>query len=351
MNENTWEISVLDQPEDDASQSARAANPTPTAGLSFTNAGNNLIYCDNPEAFGVSPSTLACMWGASVGTAFKDVELYTNIYNGFNNNSAYRFGIAVQNTTGSAVTITYKYAGNACFSDAENGSLSITGAVQRSFLTASTKTKSIPAGSTAILDCTDKYFKTGLSAWIYFHGCLKASVSSGVYLRVFIAGANQVNNIAGLFQIPVASWGGNLAEIKNNLFCGEVSYSQKNCTMDASSGQVYVLNEWPSDGLNSNEYTRSSSYINGGLNVLTGNYGVIYRMNIRNASNKKIRITPYWTRANAASLVVRFNGGSWEAVNIPYNGCIYRSLGSSSTQTVEMMLPGGNFGNNTVDFF
>lgn len=335
-----------------AEQLAAAANVLtypPTIGLTFTNAGNNLIYCDNPESVNLGASTLACMWGASVGTAYKDVETYAHLYNKDGSTGAFHFGIAVQNTTSSAVTITYKHAGNSCDSG-DSVVKEIADDVQAAYLTGSTKTLKVAAGGLAILCSTSgKFSASNKGASLTFHSCLKASVASGVYFRVFIAGANKKNSLTELFNISKANWGGG-GTIYDNMFCGEVGYSQKNCTMDAASGHTYVLNEWrPS--INKNEYPSAITYIDGGLNILTGNYGVIYKMTIQNASGKRIRIVPDWTKASTATLVARFNGGAWKALGkTTTNGCWYVSLGTGSTATVETMLPGGNFGNLAVFF-
>lgn len=348
MQENIFEIESLDT----ATSVARSAA---TAGLTFTNAGNNLVYCDNPEFYTLYSNGMHCNWGASIGTTYKDVEMYLNVGNGNKGTGQFRFGIAVQNTTGSAVTITYKYAGKHCSS--ANGSISISDEAQLAYLTAATKTKRIAANSVALLEGTDAAFAgANLSHWAIFHACLKASVSSGVYFRVFIAGASKMSNYTELFNIPLASWMPLNYSMPDKLFCGELGYSQKNCTMNANSSGTYVLCEWPKNK-NANEYSTAITHKSGGNTILPGNYGVIYKMTIQNASGKRIRIVPYWDNPSESmtnrevSLVARFNGGTWQKLtHITMNQCWYRSLGSNSTATVEIMLPGGNCGDLFVSF-
>lgn len=53
MQENIFEIESLDT----ATSVARSAA---TAGLSFTNAGNNLVYCDNPEFYTLYSNGMEC---------------------------------------------------------------------------------------------------------------------------------------------------------------------------------------------------------------------------------------------------------------------------------------------------
>lgn len=348
MQENIFEVETLDV-------SARAAKSAAAVGVTFTNAGNNLVYCDNPEFYTLYSNGMHCNWGASVGTAYKDVEMYLNVGNGDKGTGKFRFGIAVQNTTGSAVTVTYKYAGRHCSS--AKGSISISDEAQLAYLTAATKTKRIAANSVALLDATDAAFEgSTLSHWAIFHACLKAFVASGVYFRVFIAGASKLSSYTELFNIPLTSWMPLNYSMPDRLFCGELGYSQKNCTMNANSTSTYVLCEWP-QGVNRNEYSSAITHKSGGNTILPGNYGVIYKMTIQNASGKRIRIVPFWDNpyesmdGKEVSLVARFNGGSWQTLqHITMNQCWYRSLGSSSTATVEIMLPGGNCGDLFISF-
>lgn len=53
MQENIFEVETL-------GVSARAAKSAATAGVTFTNAGNNLIYCDNPEFYALYSSGTYC---------------------------------------------------------------------------------------------------------------------------------------------------------------------------------------------------------------------------------------------------------------------------------------------------
>lgn len=341
MDEKIFEVGTIDQNEVKALAAA-------TAGLSFTSSGNHLIYCDNPESMTCGANTLACMWGASVGTAYKDVELYAHLWNGYGSAGAIRYGIAIQNTTGSAVTITYKCAAAKADSGVDNAALTITDQVQYDWITGSTRTMSVAAGAKVFLCGQDTTFKgSGYSATVNFHASIKASVASGVYFRVFVAGANKKTSMTELFSTTVSQWA---AADSDAFFCGELGYSQKNCTVSANTTNTYMLNEWqPSK--NSGEYTPVVQYKSGGKSVHPGNYGVIYKMTITNASGKKIKIIPYWENATKASAVARLNGGSWKKLTqIAPNGCWYMSLGTSSTATFEMILPGGNYGNMAVSF-
>ena len=354
MPENKFEVEMLNGTNASA---AALALPEPNTSITFGSAGNQLVYYDNPETIDVTASTLACMWRASVGTTLKDVELYTHLQSKGGYEGGFRYGIAVQNNTGSAVTITYKCSAQntkekATAGTLDNTALGITNKVLADFQNTSTfKTKRIPANSIAYL-CGGEGSFNGELHYITanLHACLKASVSSGVYFRVYVASKSKQDNMSELFSTTVSGW----ASAVGNFFCGEIGYSQKTCTLDASqTSKVYVLNDWRPKR-NQNEYQPVVSYKKNGLDVLSGNYGVIYRLTVNKASNRKIKIIPDWNNplVTAQTLVGRINGGSWEEFTpLKTEGsCWYRSLGSSNTAIVELILPGGNCGNLTVLF-
>ena len=68
MSENKFEVEMLNGTNASA---AALALPEHNTSITFGSAGNQLVYCDNPETIDVTASTLACMWRASVGTTLK----------------------------------------------------------------------------------------------------------------------------------------------------------------------------------------------------------------------------------------------------------------------------------------
>lgn len=324
--------------------------------LAFASAGNNSVYCDSPEEFNVGASYMVCMWGASVGTAYKDVELYSHLKNADVSSTKFRFGIAVQNTTSQAVRIDYKYAGKYVDRGGSAGdadALSITDTVLYDYINGATKTANVPAGGMVLLAFTNGQYKDGShGASINFHGRLKASVASGVYFRVFVAGANKINSLSELFKIPVASW----EQADYRFFCGELSYSQKNATLNASGANKYLINEWSVvNGVeqlnNTGEYEGVLQVKEGGLRKHAGNYGIIYHLTIHNARGKRIRITPTRVATKASGIGKFPDTNTWgKLAQIPSGGCWYRNLGNTDTATVDFILPGGNNGNLEVSF-
>jgi len=316
-------------------------------GMTFTKNSQNFIYSDNPESFTVSSNSLLYQWGCSVGTSFKDFEMYHHLWNGDMGNTAFRTGIAVQNLNSSSVNITYK-----CKSDSEdegnsgdNLALTITPNVLKNFLEANTTTISIPANSIKYVDgCTGNFTK-GSSKFVTVRGTIKSSVASKVYIRLFVAGANKVSSMNELFGIESPMAG------VQDAFTGELTYTQKNVSLSASSSSTYRFFEWrPSKNIN--EYDGVLTHKNPGSSQFGGNYGVIYKLNISNASGKKIKITPLWSSSRTkATIVYRINSGGWIARSaISTGGCWYLPLGTSSNATFEMLLPGGNHGNYDITF-
>lgn len=318
------------------------------SGMTFTKNSTNFIYSDSPEAFTVSSNSLLYQWGCSIGTSFKDFEMYHHLYNGDMGNTQFRAGIAVQNLNSSAITITYICAGNAInesSSDGDSKALTVTPNVLKTYLNSSTKTITVPAKSVKYIDGYTGNFTKGYAKFVTVRGKIKSSVSSNVYIRLFVAGANKISSISELFGLKTYEKG------NSNYFTGELSYTQKNVSLNANSTATYRFFEWPTE-YNKNEYTGVVTNKPTAASIHAGNFGVIYKLNISNASGKKIKITPSWTASRTkATIVYRINSGGWIARDVISTGaCWYLSLGNSSSATFEMILPGGNHGNFDVTF-
>lgn len=319
------------------------------ASMTFTNGGNNLIYSDNPEAFSVSPDDLHYQWGVSLSTAFKDVEMYHVLYNGWGAGSQkqIRAGVAIRNSNSSPVTITYKGASDSYDVGTAN-SVDRTPTVLRNFFNASPQTLTIPAWGTAFVYGHTTRFDGVHSKFVFVRAQFKSSLSSNVWMRVFVAGENKLSSVNDLFSIasPVAG--------SSPSFTGELSYNQKNVSLSANSTNTYKFCEHP-QSLNYQEYTGVISYKTGGSSKSwnAGNYGVIYRISISNANAKTIRIRPDWSISGrtSASVVYRVNGGPWTTPGTIGTGSSWVTfLGTGSNATFEFVLPGGNFGNYIINF-
>lgn len=333
--------------------------------LKFVSSGNHFVFSDNPESFTLAAGYLKYLWGCGVGTEFKDVEMYHHLWNGYSGTGAISFGVAVQNTTGAPVTITYRY--HADFADTgkktnkpSEGAIAsgdaiactIVPKVLTGYLNKSTITKTVAAGSSAVIMASDTSFVKDCAKFIAFRGQLKASVSNGVYLRIFVSGSSSTSSglATKLFAIP------NYESGFEKHFCGELGYTQVSAAIDASdTGTYYKVFAHPS-GYNPGEYGSVVAHKPDGLNQLDGNYGVQYHLTLNNANGKKIWIEPDWTveKRTDATIVYRFNDGSWVARDTPIkmNGCWTLAIPqtSSGTATVDLIMPGGNFGNYFVYF-
>ena len=319
----------------------------PQQSLTFASSGEHLIYSDNKEDFTVSNTSKNYLWEFGVGTSYKDVEMYHLLYNG-NDHSPLRVGIAVQNTnaSGTSATITYKCATANLNSAGDGLALTVTPNALRTFLNASYQTKTISGQTSAFLCGYSGSFASGCPKFAFVRARIKASVSSGIYLRAFAIGSDNYNNVGSIFSISTVDPG------QVGHFCGELPYNQKTVSVDASINKSYHL--FGSTTNNTNEYdTAYTTPKSPGQTQLIGNYGVRYTFNITNASGKVINIFPDWAIGNrtSASLLYKLNSGAWTVGSIITSNMMWSlSLGTSSTATFSMYLAGGNCGNYIVYF-
>lgn len=315
-----------------------------------TNSGNNFVYSDNPEYLSTSYYDMHYLWGCSLGVAYKDVECYQVLTNGQVTSTAQcRVGVGVQNTTNSTVTIYYRSNGASMNNSSDASAQVLTRDVLTNFQNAGSSylsTTISPYNVKYIFGITDN-FAANTSKFFTIRGQLRSSLASGVYMRVFAAGSDTMNDMIKLFTptTPIAG--------ASPQFTGETDYTVKNALIAANTSDTWTL--FAAKNLNPNEYNNVLFYKTGSnyLNYSAGNFGVKYNFTITNAANKKIWIVPNWStpgRVNA-SLVFRINGGTWANTGTMTTGMgVYRALGSSSTATVECLLPGGNHGDWSMYF-
>ena len=314
--------------------------------ITLSSSGEHLIYCDNPEAFSVHNNSVVYLWGAGIGTTYKDVEMYHRFYNGWNNSSQLKMGIAIRNSNSTAATITYKCASGSLNGGGDSSALSTTPGVIRTFLNKSTSTASVPANGTIYLCGFTGNFVQGSSKFAFIRARLKSSKASNVYLRTFVVGENYINDMNGVFSISTPEAG------ESSHFCGELPYNQKSVSLDAT--QNYSYRFFGASTVNTNEYdTPYTTPKSPGQSLFIGNYGVRYTLNISNASGKVLNVVPDWTVSGrtAASLLYKLNSGSWTVGSVLSSGMMWSfSLGSNSSATFSFYLAGGNYGNYIVYF-
>ena len=329
-------------------QGSRAKTP-----LSFSRTGNNFVYSDNPESFTLSPDNLYSLWGGNLTASYKEFEMYHMLNNGWGNNASIYAVIAVYNSTRSTVTVTYKESTASLDIDPQSQSDALacpatTSMQQYYHESAWEKTVYVAAGEVVDLSNIVTQFKSKHRKFIGLRGCVKASVNSGVKFRVYVAGAEKRNYISELFTTE------QYETAVGTQFCGELPYSEVRATIPWSTSKKYMIFEHPVRN-NRDEYATAITYKDS-ISTLAGNFGVKYHLTITGTSGKYIWIEPDWTidGRTKATIVYRFNNGSWIARSTPItqNACWYLALptNSAGNTTVDIILPGGNFGNYWVYF-
>lgn len=328
--------------------------------LTFAKSGNYFVYSDNPESFGLVPDALHYMWGGSINQNKKtiDFELYHHLWNGWNDNKELRAGIALQNTTSSAITVTWKYEATAQDSSGDANARAYTPDVLKKFMDKSPTKFTVPAHSVLVLPGVTGHFNKGYAKFIFLRGQLTTTANSGLNYRVYIAGAYKISSVATtLFTLEEDEY----EPAVGTQFCGEVDYTQLspkigNANIDASDAtKKYLMFAWYGAISNENEYPVPVAKKPGGGQVLGGNFGVVYRLNLTSAAGHYIWIEPNWESRkenDTCTIIYRFNNGAWVSRPVPItrNGCWYLALPKTNSATVDIILPGGNNGNYWVYF-
>lgn len=312
-------------------------------GSTFSSSGNHLIYVNNPESFGLNSGDLIYLYGTDLDNSYKDVEFYHHLYNSWSNAGACRVGVAITNKGSEPAIITYKGSCTATLDGYNFAVIEDTAQVLKNFQNAEYQTVTLNPGEKKIVWSDDFRFTPGFSEFVYGRAQFKSNQNSGVRMRVFAAG--QTKTAEEVFKEPLPIKGVGYG------FCGELSYSEKNITLDADSSNNTNLCEWP-QSLNTYEYDGVVKSKTGASKYHAGNYGVVYNMTINNAANKKIIISPKWSQDRSyATLVYSVNNGPWIVGEKITTGMFWiEELGYEQTANVKFMLPGGNCGNYYVSF-
>lgn len=308
-----------------------------------TDSGNAFIFSDSPEEVKLKDNNqLIYMWGTSLGSDFKDVEMYHHVLKG-DATGTMRFGVAIWNAGTSATTITYKQNGVI-----QDGYISGNQFMQPianqlcQFFSSRTAEQILYPNSISFFtyDTTMDYNKS-----IWYRGQFKSSNSSDVWIRVFIAGNNKINSGAELFDI-------NEPEVATEpeFFTGEIAYTQKIPTRAISSNGTYKIFGIKKRN-NVNEYGTVNAYKVNGNKFLDGNYGVIYKYTISDGEGKTAKIIPIYENSRThASIVYRVNGGLWQYAYLEKSQFPFRIYIPSNPTILEMALPGGNCSNMIMKF-
>lgn len=308
-----------------------------TIGLDFGSQGIEYVFSANPEQI-LSTTGDHYTIDKTLYTGYTyDVELYHTNWSNQNK----RIGVALYNPNSSTATITVnaKAIGNSAAGEVNE--LDVTPAlVEQYALGQGATTISIPAyGYTFLM------YQDVVNGKTVFGKSKIYTNISGVRARVF-HGPQSVGASTVFGYSRDTAYAPNLTTAFFN-YDGKFN----NTTIDASTYPTFKLSEWQ-PSLNTNEYYPYGGDVLGS-NKLGGNYGVTYTINIKNGANKRLKITPYFSTAPAAAIVLWTPQYGWfrtdKLVNDndgdPNDQYWLMSLGTTNDFTFKYILPGGNYGN------
>lgn len=324
----------------------RHATTTPLTPVAFTNSGNSMVYSDNPET--MQSNVISYVYGTDLPVnTFRDFEFYSNVMN----SGSGRAGIVLKNTGTSAATVTYKGAHKFIVrASTPYVSAGDCANVLKTAFNASTQTTTLAAGATMFLPNATFTFSTADKAYKLCYGRYSIkSNKAGVKARTFVAPSS--TTAAAIFAVAT------MTPCKNSQFSGLLNYTQKTLSapFDAQVGTAFQIGILGGNYSNTNEYATATPK-SGSHPVLSGNYGVIYNLNFKNAANKKVKLIPT-KDATQSCYLYSLNNGSWmttsvfNAADIIANKCYALSLGSASTANLRVVIPGSNFGNLKVEVY
>lgn len=323
---------------------------TPLTPVTYSSAGNQLIYSDNPED--VSTGTLTYHYGFVLpANTPRDVEFYMNCTNGMN--GAGRAGVAIKNTSGSSATITIKGAQKYIRRGSGDPMSKQCADLLLSALTGTTRTISLANNAAVFIDSSTFTFASDETSYKLAYGRYTlTSNQANVQVRTFSGNVNTTP--AAVFAVA------NMAPASSDKhFCGLLGYNQKSVSFPATVGTAFLVGEWwhnNNSSLNNvSEYTPCTPKA-GGTAVLAGNFGVIYNLNFTNAAGKNIKLIPALTTGEGC-ILRSVNGSAWSPTEYKsqsqiLNGdCWTAQLGNNSTANVRLIIPGANAGNIKVEVY
>jgi hypothetical protein len=319
---------------------------TPHTGISY-------IYSNNPESL---PAGNACTIEKYLSTANAnyDVEFYHSVPTG---GASRKVGVAIQNLTGSAATITI-YAESVAIATSGQAAGPAAGvelAYQKQLTlgTASITTIDLPSNQSVMVIPSNINSTINAGQTIIGKIRLSSNIAS-VKLRIFYgtpANASTVFTYAYAhyitFDNPPAS------NAYNGKTIGYFSHDALATSVDFSQGQSsFVLPRWSrTNPPPTSEYEAAENYSaphdphgpSGpqptGDVVLGGNYGMVYQITIAHASGKKLHIS------GAGSFVAQAPGNNWYSyTSFPQIFDI-----TSDSWLFKFIQPGGNSSNFTFE--
>lgn len=320
-----------------ATMVASAGAVAPYIGVNMTTGiTRRTLFSDNPESIYSTNSINGYLTGTTFNANERlDFGFYHHNYTG----QTKRFGIVVMNGNSSSATLTLHHKAIGTSSTNPADEIAMTSPLTRNFFQSASSTVTIPAGSSQFVLYAD------VPQARLVNGMLSMTSNRGnVYARIVYG--NTSTSPSTYFSIA------NQEPANGTQFCGQVNYAQKNVTVNANSVSAFVIGEWPAPVggtrpfKNTNEYTTVLSHKTGANELLGGNYGIPYRITINNASGKRLKITPNWDGgAQYANIVMQNAAGTWYTTGTITSGSWYYGLGTGSSSTLTIVIPGANYGN------
>lgn len=328
------------------------------AALTFTkNTSKQFIYSNCPEVLE------GTNWGKKYTV---ERQLDAGIYyefewfhrKGYVNEEIFdaRVGLVLKNTSGNTATITVDamVAIKAAGQPTEPATYACANLISRYLSSEGATTFTLPGGSSTFV----KYIDVRNGEFALGKIRLKSNISN-VVSRIVFSDPQGATLPASFFDSGVTKASETISGRSGQQFSGIVGYSELTANVNVASNNSFILCEhvsgtiyWtspvkPAGYNNDNEYQASTSCIPSGKNFHAGNYGILYNINLTNASGKTLRI--YSTEAGASNQnMYLYIQGAWAERRISTGGTSIAL--TTATQTMKVYHPGGNFSNYLFQF-
>lgn len=298
--------------------------------ISMIQSGSKYIYSNNPEA--VTGSVYGSNGKYTIEQALLKNTSYVFEYYHHNwTGSNKKFGIAIKNNNSTSAQIRVV---KEALTTSSNTLTASTTTLKNYGNSSKDVYVTIPANGTIFLQETTVQGSNIVNGKIKF-----IPTKSNISARVFFSSTSSSSN--SIFNLSRAT------STNTSMTTGYFAHDTRYANVDINNihENTFYLSAYNS---NTNEYETGSNVL--GSSKLLGNFGIIYDIQLKNCSGKRIKITPNLDSPNAtqAQLVL------WKNNNIGWYRTTYINDNSStkfwlmsvpSDQNFKFSLPGGNFGN------
>ncbi|EPC8411941.1 hypothetical protein ACR3AM_006436 [Bacillus thuringiensis] len=298
--------------------------------VNMTSGGSKYIYSNNPESIEGNMVNTAPYGKYTVDQPLQNNTSYVSEFYHHNYTGAsLRVGIAIKNNNN--YTANVKVQNKAILTG--KYTVDTASSLLRDFGNSNNdQTISIPANGTVVIlsiATPTQYIVNGKVKFI--------PQSGGLSARNFFVSDNKYN-IKELFKLPKAT------STKNDMTSGFFNSDTRTLTIDAKTVSNFHLSAYTA---NPGEFETGTNVI--GNSKLLGNYGIVYDVFLKNATGKRIKITPNLASVGAtqAQIVLWTSANSWYRTSYVSRNSAekYWLMAVPSDGHFKYSLPGGNFGN------